>query len=440
MPAALRAPFSSLTPEGLEMTGGTNAIVAEENTPPQTRLDWRVMLPIFVIVSLDAASAGAILPILPFYLRELGATPLVLGLVLGAEALSQFAAAPFLGQLSDRFGRKKVLLASQAGASVSLSLLALANAVAFVLLARVLLGLTAANFSAAAAYAADNSSPATRRQAFGILSAGLGLGGIVGPSLSGYLSDISLTAPIWAALILSATSILVTSVWVKGAHAPGQVSGDGREDEAVREKVSFRSLVTSPVIRVLVIVLLCHYFSYGMFSSQLAVFLGDTFTWNGHAFGPRELGYILTADGAINILVQLFLLKWIGRYFTERSLIVLVFSTLSIGYVVAGLAAGIPMLAFAVFCISTGVALARPTFMAALSVHVPQQRQGVVMGTAQALVAVTDIISPVLAGFILGLSLYGTWIGAVVAIAMTGAVMARSRLPRVDPETVGARG
>ncbi|MFW8645285.1 MFS transporter [Rhizobium beringeri] len=146
------------------------------------RLDWRLMLPVFIVVSLDAASSGAILPILPFYLRTLGASPLVLGLVLAAEALSQFVAAPWLGQLSDRYGRKRVLLASQAGALISLLLLALANSVVFVLLARILLGLTAANFSAAAAYAADNSSPATRRQAIGILSAGLGLGGMLGPS------------------------------------------------------------------------------------------------------------------------------------------------------------------------------------------------------------------------------------------------------------------
>lgn len=131
----------------------------------RTRLDWRVMLPVFAVVSLDAASAAAVLPILPFTLKAIGATPLILGLVLGAEALGQFVAAPVLGQLSDRFGRKTILLASQAGALLSLSLLALANVFAFVLLARVLIGLTAANFSAAAAYAADNSLPANRRQA-----------------------------------------------------------------------------------------------------------------------------------------------------------------------------------------------------------------------------------------------------------------------------------
>ena len=418
------------------MSGDTLAIGGE--SPAAQKLDWRLMLPVFIIVSLDAASSGAILPILPFYLRDLGASPLVLGLVLGAEALSQFAAAPWLGQLSDRFGRKKVLLASQAGALISLSLLALANSVVFVLLARVLLGLTAANFAAAAAYAADNSSPTTRRQAIGILSAGLGLGGIVGPSLAGYLSDISLTAPIWAALALSATSMLVTGVWLKSNTASGQTGGDAEEGGQVREVVSFRSMLSSPVIRILVIVLLCHYFSYGMFSSQLAVFLSDTFIWDGHAFGPKELGYILTADGAINIVVQLFLLKWLGGRFTERNLIVVVFAILSVGYVAAGLASSIATLAFAVLCVSTGVALARPTFVAALSVHVPQQRQGVVMGSIQSLVAVTDIVSPVLAGLILGQALYGAWVGAVVLIALTGAVIARNRLPRIDPETIAA--
>ncbi|WP_274628150.1 MFS transporter [Arvimicrobium flavum] len=389
------------------------------------RLDWRLMLPLFAIVALYAAGIGAVLPVLPFHLREMGASPLVFGVVLATEALSLSAASPLLGQLSDRFGRRRVLLASQIVAVVSLLLLALAQSIFTVLLARFLFGLTAGNFSAAAAYAADNSSPATRRQAIGVVNAGLGLGAIVGAGLSSVLSDISLTAPIYMALALSASGIVVTAFGLRGGKVAGQAAREGD-----RERISMRAITGHPVIRVLVIVMLCHFLAYGMYTSQLPIFLADRFVWNGHSLGPREFSYIIAADGVINLFVQLFLLGWLGRFFSERRLIVLIFGLLCAGFLSAGLASTIPVLAFAVLCISTADALAKPTYLAALSVHVPSERQGVVMGTGQALVAVTDIASPLMAGFIVGLGLYGAWIGAVVTIAITGAVIAASRLPR----------
>lgn len=403
----------------------TSDSLLEVVTGERESLDWRLMPPLFAIISLYSAGIGAVLPVLPFYLREMGASPLVFGLVLATEALSQSAASPLLGQLSDRFGRKRVLLASQTVAVVSLLLLALAQSIFTVLLARFLFGFTAGNFSAAAAYAADNSSPTTRRQAIGVVNAGLGLGAIVGAGLSSILSEISLTAPIYMALALSVSGVVVTTFGLKGSKVVEQAGG-----EADQTKISFRAITSSPVIRVLIVVMLCHFFAYGMYTSQLPIFLADRFVWNGHALGPREFSYIIAADGVINIFVQLFLLGWLGKFFSERRLIVLIFALICTGFVSAGLASTISVLAFAVLCISTGDALAKPTYLAALSVHVPSERQGVVMGTGQALVAVTDITSPVLAGFILGLGLYGAWIGAAVAIAIFGAVIAATRLPR----------
>ncbi|MHA4836407.1 MFS transporter [Sphingopyxis sp. MSC1_008] len=395
------------------------------------KIDWRDVLPVFVIVSLYAACTGATLPIMPFFLKSMGGTPLILGVVIGAEALCQFVAAPFFGQLSDRLGRKRVLLLLQVGALMSMALLALAPTIIFVMIARMLFGLTAASFTVSAAYVADHSAATNRRQAIGILMGGVGLGGVVGPGMSGYLADFSLTAPIYAAMALSAISIAVTLVYVKGGIAAS--TGGGTEAAETGPRISFKSILSAPLIRVLVLVLLCYFFAYGMYSSQLAIYLNATF---GDAFGPRELSYILAADGTINILVQLFLLKWAGRFFTERQLIVLICGIVGTGYLTIGLATTLPVFAFAILCVSFGDAMARPTYFAALSVHVPQNRQGIIMGTTQSLIAVTDIVSPVMAGLILGQALYGLWIGTIVAFVAAAAVLAWLRLPRTDPETV----
>ncbi|WP_105431860.1 MFS transporter [Neorhizobium sp. T6_25] len=404
------------------------------NDKAAPRLDWRVMLPVFLSVSLYAASAAAVLPILPFYFKEMGGTPLIFGIVIATEALTQFVAGPLVGQLSDRLGRKKILLATQAAAFASFLLLALAKAVFPVLLARMLFGLTGATFTAAAAYAADHSSPDNRRQAIGVLNAAVGLGGVVGAGLTGYLSGISLAVPIYAAMALSAASLVVTTVWIKGSYAAPLGFDKSDQSEVSLDKVSIRSIVSSPLIRVLVIVLLCYFFAYGLYGSQIANYLQATFISEGNSFGPRELGYIMAADGAINIIVQLFLLQWLGRYFTERLLIVLICAIAAVGYITVGFAMTLPVLVFAILCVSVGDALARPTFISALSVHAPRERQGIVLGTAQSLLAATEAVSPVIAGFLIGQALYGIWTGAIIAFVATAAAIAWTRLPLTDPE------
>lgn len=409
--------------------------VANDKTTP--KLDWRMMLPVFLSVSFYAASAAAALPILPFYLKQMGGTPLIFGLVIATEALTQFVAAPLIGQLSDRLGRKKILLATQGAAFASFLLLALATAVFPVLLARMLFGFTGGTFTAAAAYAADHSSAANRRQAIGVLNAAVGLGGIVGAGLSGYLSGISLAVPIYAAIALSAASLLVTAIWIKGSQTASHGSDEPAENEASVDKVSFRSIVSSPLIRVLVIVLLCYFFAYGMYGSQIANYLQATFTSEGNSFGPRELGYIMAADGAINILVQLFLLQWLGRYFTERRLIVLICAIVAVGYITVGFAMTLPVIVFALLCVSVGDALARPTFISALSVHAPRERQGIVLGTTQSLLSATEAFSPVIAGFLIGQALYGVWTGMIIAFVAIAAAIAWKRLPLTDPEAEG---
>lgn len=314
-----------------------------------------------------------------------------------------------------------------------LLLLANAQCILFILLARTLFGISAGNLSAAAAYIADCTHVRNRRQAIGILTGCIGLGGIVGAGVSGWLSRISLGAPIYAAFILVLGAALV-AIW--GLKDPSTTS---RTTDKIAS-FSARAILKMPVLRVLIIVMLCHFFAYGMYSSQLPVFLSDTFIWNGLPFGPKALSYLLMADGVINIFVQLFLLGWVSQYFSERKLIILIFALLCTGFLTAGIATTIPVLIFAIVCISIADALAKPTYLAALSVHVSPARQGIVIGTAQALIAIADFISPVLGGFVLGYALYGVWIGIAISVAIIGLVTAMIYLSKssvliVKPET-----
>ncbi|ECG8591599.1 MFS transporter [Salmonella enterica subsp. salamae] len=388
----------------------------EINSEATVPLNKRQILPLFLIVGMYAASAAAVMSVLPFYIREMGGSPLIIGVIIATEAFSQFCASPLIGYLSDRVGRKPVLIASQLIAAMSLLLLISAQYILFIFLARMLFGISSGNLSAAAAYLADHTHTRNRRQAIGILTGSIGLGGIVGAGLSGWLSDMSLSAPIYAAFILILVSVMVTLLGLKDRSitTPEIVEATTRPAH---------SILKQPVLRVLIVVMFCHFFAYGMYSSQLPVFLSDTFIWQGEPFGPKALSYILIADGAINILVQLCLLGWISKYFSERHLIILIFTLLCTGFLAAGFAATLPVLGFAIVCISTADALAKPTYLAALSVHVSPARQGVVIGAAQALIAIADFISPVLGGFILGYALYGVWIGVAVAVASMGLVI-----------------
>lgn len=389
-------------------------------------LDWRVVLPVFAVVAMYAVGMAAVMPVLPFLVREMGGSPAVIGIVLAVEALSQFCSAPLLGHLADRFGRKRILLASQLLAAASLLLLASAPNIAFIVLARLLFGLSAGNLAAAAAYITEHSDAGNRRQAIGVLMGGVGLGGIVGAGLSGQLSGASLTLPIHAALLLTLLAAVLTFLLLRdGRPVPRPDSGV----QAPGAKMSLRTLLDTPVVRLLIGVMLCHFFAYGMVISQLPVFLADTFVWHGHPFGPREFSYLMMADGVINVLVQFFVLGWLSKRFTERTLIVLIFAVSGAGFLAAGLATTIPVLAFAVVCVAAADALAKPTYLAALSVHVPAQRQGVVMGSVQALIAVADATSPILGGFILGYALYGAWIGIALAVALAGLLVTLARLP-----------
>src|SRR5881396_2234706 len=164
---------------------------------------------IFLTIFVNLVGFGIIVPLLPFYAGTFGASPLIVGLLFGVFSLCQLAAAPALGDLSDRYGRRPVLIFSLAGTVVSFVMLALAHSVAMLFVARIVDGLSGGNISTARAYVADVTEPKDRARAYGLIGAAFGLGFIMGPALSGVLAKVSYTAPIWAAAFLTVIAACV---------------------------------------------------------------------------------------------------------------------------------------------------------------------------------------------------------------------------------------
>ena len=172
----------------------------------------RPLLVIFLTVFVNLVGFGIIIPLLPFYAETFGASPLVIGLLFAAFSLAQLVAAPILGALSDRYGRRPVLIFSLIGTVVSFVMLAIAHSLAMLFAARIIDGLSGGNITIARAYIADVTEPEERAKAFGFLGAAFGLGFIVGPGLAGLFAHISYTAPIWAAAAV--TVLAAATAWI----------------------------------------------------------------------------------------------------------------------------------------------------------------------------------------------------------------------------------
>lgn len=378
------------------------------------------LLPTFVVVAVDATGMGIILPLLPFYSQRLGATPFLIGALISVYAVCQLIAGPVVGILSDRYGRRKILVVSQFGTLIGFVLLALAGNLTLVFLARIIDGLTSGNISVAHAYAAEHSAPATRKQALGMTSGAIGTGLLLGPALSSLLDHYGQTAPVCAAAALSLISILATIALLPPDHPASEPLYQHR----VPEPTLVRSLLGMRYAWRLLGLLIVFFFVNSMFLSQIGLFLSARFSWDGHPFGARELGWMFAYAGFINMVVQGLLITRANLVASDRSIVMAAFACMSLGF--GGLAAGsnISLLAFYLTLIIVGTMFARSTLTAELSRSTTINRQGMIMGLNQSLMSGANISAPLLSGALIGHRLFATWALVMAAIAAIGATLA----------------
>jgi MFS family permease len=378
------------------------------------------LVPTFVVVAVDATGMGIILPLLPFYSQRLGATPFLIGALISVYAVCQLIAGPVVGMLSDRYGRRKVLLVSQIGTFAGFVLLALAGDLTLVFLARIIDGLTSGNISVAHAYAAEHSAPSTRKQALGMTSGAIGTGLVVGPALSGFLVHYGDTAPVWAAAALSLISIIATIALL----SPDHPSSEPLYEQRVPEPTLTRTMLGMRYAWRLLGLLIVFFFVNSMFLSQIGLFLSARFSWDGHPFGARELGWMFAYAGFINILVQGFLITRANQVASDRSIVMAAFACMALGSAGLALNNSIHLLAIVLTLIIVGTMFARSTLTAELSRSTAINRQGMIMGLNQSLMSGANITAPLVSGALIGHRLFVVWALTMAVTATIGAALA----------------
>jgi DHA1 family tetracycline resistance protein-like MFS transporter len=363
------------------------------------------LLSIFLIVLVDILGLTIILPLLPFYAESMGATPAIVGLLVSAYAFCQLIAGPPLGHLSDRVGRRPVLLVSQIGTCIGFLILANAHTLWVVFLARIIDGLTAGNLTVAQAYIADVTDEKNRTKSFGIIGIAFGLGFLVGPGISGFLAQYSNVYPIYAAAGLSFTSIMCTYFLLPSAkpHPHPELERGLSRWSALTD--SFKDPNLGPLLWQF----FAFTFAFSTFFSGFALFAERRFTHNGLPFGTKEVGYVFAFSGLIGVLIQGGGMGRLVKMFGESRLVQIGFATMAVGFALLAGVHGIPYLLVAIALHTFGGSVLRPSLTTLITMSAARHLQGRVLGLMQSLMAIAQIVAPVIAGFLIQSQFLRTW-------------------------------
>jgi DHA1 family tetracycline resistance protein-like MFS transporter len=348
---------------------------------------------LFLIVLIDLIGFGLVIPLLPFYAERFSASPQEVTVLMATYSAMQVVFAPIWGRLSDRVGRRPVLMISMAAAALAYLWLGFADALWMLFAARALGGACAGNIAAANAYIADVTTPEGRARGMGMIGAAFGLGFIIGPALGGVvagnnLATADLRSPGLIACGLSLIAFLGVVFVLKESlpqgHTPRPRKG---RIAALRDALARKTLARLLLIFFLAIL------AFGGMEAVFALWAMAQFGW-----GPEQIGYIFSYVGVLSAVMQGGLIGRLTARFGEEKLLIAGLSLIALGLVAIPLAHDLPVLVVAVSCLALGMGAMQPSLNSLISRRAGAEEQGEVMGVAQSIASLSRVLGPLLAG------------------------------------------
>src|ERR1044072_7329629 len=361
------------------------------------------LIVIFTTVFIDLVGFGIVIPVLPFYAEGMafGATPRVVGLLFASYSVMQLIFSPILGGLSDKYGRRPVLLLSIIGTGIGFLILGLAKTLAMLFFGRILDGITGGNISTAQAYIADVTTEENRAKGMGLIGAAFGLGFILGPAIGGILSGWGIHVPFFfAAAMCFANAVLLyfTLPETVTSDHPAKHRAGGR---------SLRQVGRAPKEPKLAFVLAIYFLFSVAFSVMTTSF--SLYTMFRFGYDAQHTGYLFAYVGLIAVIIQGGLIGRLVKRFGELPLVIFgalcfaisLFAVPFVGPAAGGLA-GL-LIGGGVF--SMGNSLATPALTSLASKSAGPAQQGVVLGVTQSTASLARAVGPILAAVLISSSI-----------------------------------
>jgi DHA1 family tetracycline resistance protein-like MFS transporter len=341
---------------------------------------------VFTTVVIDLVGFGIVLPILPLWAEEFGASPVQIGLITASYAVMQLLFAPVWGRLSDRYGRRPVILVSLAGSAVSALLIGLAGTLVILWVARVLQGIAGASYAAAQAYVADVTTREERARGMGMIGAAFGLGFVLGPAIGALFSSIDERLPFFVAAALAATNLAIAWFRLPESRRPGAAEAPAPRLSLVRRALSSHDL--APLVWLSFIAT----FAFVGMESTFALFGERRFDYS-----VTQVGLLFVYIGVLTAIAQGLLVgRVVARVGEGRALVAGLAGTAA-GLLTVGVARDLWLLLIGLGVLAIASGLVFSTTTAMISLAAGEREQGIVLGLTASVGGAARIAGPLVA-------------------------------------------